>query len=193
MNTTLVFLGVAIVGAILAVGGLVVFFRSHFHNDPGGADTTGSSGPFEHVTTPVEKRAWWGLGIGIVMAGAIAAEFIAQGTTGFFDNRELRLTVTAILLAGMAAYVILLLTARRKKGQQAVIQDERDRVILSKAPAVQLVVVLFSIAVWAIALTEVYWEQGTVPIVFPYMIFWSAFIIKLLTGSIAILVGYRRM
>lgn len=189
MNSSIFFLGVAVVGAILAVAGVVTFLRSHFRNEQAVAIRARQA----HPIAPLEKRAWWSLGVGIVMGAAIALEFITQGTTGFFENRQMRMWVTAILLAGMVAYVILLRSARLGKARGEVVQDERDRNISGKAPAVQLIAVLFSVAAWAIALTEVYWDRGAIPIVFPYMIFWSVFVVELLAGSIAILVGYRRM
>ena len=71
--------------------------------------------------------------------------------------------------------------------------DERDKVIMGRAPVVQLWAVFISLAVWSIALTEIYWDQGHIPVIFPYLILMSLFIVNVLAQSLGILIGYWRM
>ncbi len=64
---------------------------------------------------------------------------------------------------------------------------------MGKAPIIQLWAVSISLAVWSIALTEIYWDQGQIPVIFPYLILMSLFIVNVLSQSIGILIGYWRM
>jgi hypothetical protein len=63
---------------------------------------------------------------------------------------------------------------------------------MGRAPVVQLWAVFISLAVWSITLTEIYWDQGQIPVIFPYLVFMSLFIVNVLSQSIGILVGYWR-
>ena len=71
--------------------------------------------------------------------------------------------------------------------------DERDRVIMGRAPVVQLWAVIISLAVWMIALTEFYWDGGQIPVGFPYLILFSTLIVSTVSQSVGILIGYWRM
>ena len=79
--------------------------------------------------------------------------------------------------------------ALRKRGMV----DERDRLIMDRAPRVQWLAVVFSLVAWTIALTEIYWEQGQIPVVFLYLIFMSVLIVSTLAQSLGIIIGYWRM
>jgi len=142
---------------------------------------------------PLQKRAWLGLGIGVAMSVAILAIFITKGATSWNEDQGMRLIVYALFIVGVVLYGIVLFLTRRKPGQPEVIMDERDRVIMSRAPMVQLWAVVVSLVIWTIALTEVYWDQGEIPIVFPQLMFFSILIVNVLAQAIGILIGYRRM
>jgi hypothetical protein len=142
---------------------------------------------------PLQKRALYGLVLGIVWAIAIIVVFIAKGgVTAYNEDPIMRAILAAILIGGLIAYSVILFTLRLKRGQAAVNIDERDRVIMGRAPVVQLWAVFISLAVWSIALTEIYWDQGQIPVIFPYLIFMSLFIVNVLAQSIGILIGYWR-
>ena len=64
---------------------------------------------------------------------------------------------------------------------------------MDRAPRVQWLAVIFSLVAWTITLTEVYWEQGEIPVIFLYLIFISILIVSTLAQSIGILIGYWRM
>ena len=140
-----------------------------------------------------QKRAWWSLGIGVVMFIAILAIFITKGVSSFFEDLGMRLLVDALLIGGLASYPIILFLTRRRPGQAEVVLDERDEIIAKRAMLLQLWAVIGSLVVWAIVLTEVYWDQGGIPIVFPYLIFFSSLIVNFLAQSAGILLGYWRM
>jgi len=127
------------------------------------------------------------------MSVAILAIFITKGATSWNEDQGMRLIVYALFIVGVVLYGIVLFLTRRKPGQPEVIMDERDRVIMSRAPMVQLWAVVVSLVIWTIALTEVYWDQGEIPIVFPQLMFFSILIVNVLAQAIGILIGYRRM
>jgi len=137
---------------------------------------------------PLQKRALYSLAIGIVWGIAIIVVFIAKGgVTAYTEDTAMRMIVYGLLIGGLLAYCIMMATLR-KPGQV----DERDKLIMSRAPIVQLWAVFISLAVWSIALTEIYWDQGQIPVIFPYLVFMSLFIVNVLAKSIGILIGYWR-
>ena len=139
---------------------------------------------------PLQKRALYGLGIGIVFAIALIVVFIAKGdVTTFDEDLGFRLIVYALWVGVPLAYLIVVNLTLRKPGQV----DERDRLIMGRAPQVQLLAVIFSLVAWVIVLTELYWDKGQVPVVFLTLIMISTLIISTLAQSLGILIGYWRM
>ena len=113
--------------------------------------------------TPQQKRAWYGLAIGIVWSLALVAIFVAKGATAFDKDAGMRATAYLLFIAGVLAYVAMLYITGWRMRRQGVIMDERDRMILRKVPVYQMFAVLWTLAGWAIALSEVYHNQGQVP------------------------------
>ena len=139
---------------------------------------------------PLQKRAWYGLVIGVVMVITIIVVFITKGgVTAYTEDLSMRAILAALLIGGLVAYLIVMDLTLRKPGQV----DERDRLIMGRAPNVQLWAVFISLAVWSIALTEIYWDEGQIPVIFPYLILMSLFIVNVLSQSIGILIGYWRV
>jgi len=71
--------------------------------------------------------------------------------------------------------------------------DERDRLIVDRAPRIQWLAVVFTLVAWTIALTEIYHDTGLVPSVFLFVIFMSILIVSTLAQSLGILIGYWSM
>lgn len=140
---------------------------------------------------PLQKRAWLGLGIGVVTSAAILAVLIIKGATSFYDDNAMRWLITALVVGMLVAWAVIL--APSISGRGKALYDERDEAIIRKAQQVQLWGIIGLMVAWTIALTEVYWDQGEIPIVFPYLIFWSVMMVNMLSQSIGILIGYRRM
>jgi len=137
---------------------------------------------------PLQKRALYGLVFGVVWAVAIIVVFIVKGGVGTFsEDMGFRLIIDGLWIGGLIVYGILMLTLR--KPSQV---DERDKLILGRAPVVQLWAVIFSLVIWTIALTESYWTQG-IPPIFMYLVFMSTLIVSAVAQSIGILIGYWRM
>jgi hypothetical protein len=131
----------------------------------------------------------YSLGIGVVLAIALIMVFIAKGdVTTFDEDLGFRMIIYALWVGVPLAYLIVVNLTLRKPGQV----DERDRLIMERAPRVQFLAVLFSLVAWVIVLTEVYWEQGQVPVIYLTLIMISTLIISTLAQSAGILIGYWR-
>ena len=142
--------------------------------------------------TPQQKRAWYGLAIGIIWTLAMVALFVIKGATAFDEDTGMRFTAYAIFAAGILAYVAMLYITGWMMRSEGVIMDERDRLILRKVPVYQMFAVLFALAGWAIALNEVYREEGQIPVVFVWIMFYSAIIVNMVFASAGTLIAYWR-
>ena len=137
---------------------------------------------------PLQKRALYSLGIGIVFAIALAMIFILKDITTFDEDLGFRMMVYALWVGVPLVYLIMVNLTLRKPEQI----DERDRLIIAKAPRVQYLAVLFSLVAWTIVLTEAFRDQGQVPIIYLTLIMISTLIISTIAQSAGILIGYGR-
>ncbi len=139
---------------------------------------------------PLQKRALYSLIIGLAITIAVIAVLIAQGDITAFDtNQNLRLILYAAVIGVPLIYLILVNITLRKPTQL----DERDLLIMAKSSRAQWLAVIFSLVAWIIGLTEVYRDQGQVPIAFLNLIFFSILIVSILAQSLGILLGYWKM
>ena len=137
---------------------------------------------------PLQKRALYGLAFGVAWTVAIILVFIVKGgVSAFSEDQGLRLIIDGLWIGGLIFYAILMLTLRKQTQV-----DERDRLILGRAPVIQLWAVILSLVIWTIVLTEVYWDQG-IPPIFMYIIFMFTLIVSAVAQSLGILLGYWRM
>jgi hypothetical protein len=127
------------------------------------------------------------------MALAISAVFIARGVTSFDDDLVLRAITYVLCVGGLLVYAVTLRIKRRKPGSSEVLIDERDKEIVRRATMVQVWAVLISLFIWAIALTEAYWGQKSIPIIYAYLIAISGLIVNIVAQAAGILIGYRRL
>ena len=142
---------------------------------------------------PLQKRAWLGLGIGVATSAAIITVLIMKGVTTFHEEEGTRLIVTALFLFGLFSWAVLLAPVFHWPGRGKRLFDERDEIIVRRALQVQLWAIIITMVVWSIALTEAYWGQGEIPIIFPYLMFFSIIIVNMLAQATGILIGYWRM
>jgi hypothetical protein len=139
---------------------------------------------------PMQKRAWWGLGLGGAFAIAFAAVFVAAGGIETFDtNQAVGLTIDFLMLGALVVNLIVINIPIRKRN----LADERDVEIFERAPRFQWLAVIFTIVGWTIGLTEYYHATRLVPTVWLYVVFMSVMIVSTLGQSLGILVGYWRM
>jgi len=138
---------------------------------------------------PLQKRAWYSLATGVAFAIALIVVFITKGdVTTFDEDLSFRLTVYALWIGTPLAYLVIMNLTLKKPGQV----DERDKLIMERAPKVQYLAVLFSLVAWVIALTEVFVDQG-VPVIYLTLIMISTLIISTIAQSAGILIGYWRI
>jgi len=139
---------------------------------------------------PLQRRALYGLIIGFVWTVAIIAVFILKGGASTFSKDQgFRLIIDGLWIGGLIAYLVLFETILRRPGQV----DERDKLIMDRSARVQWLAVIIQLVAWVISLSESYWDQGQIPVVFLYLIFMSTLIVSTVAQSVGILIGYRRM
>lgn len=137
---------------------------------------------------PLQKRALYSLVIGVALAIVLIVVFIVKDVATFDEDLGFRSIVYAIWVGVPLAYLVVVNLALRKPEQL----DERDRLIMARAPRVQFLAVLFSLVAWVIALTEAFREQGQVPIIYLTLIMISTLIVSTIAQSLGILIGYWR-
>ena len=138
---------------------------------------------------PLQKRALYSLIIGLALTITLIAVLVIQGDVTALDrDANLRLVVYAVLIGVPLTYLILVNLTLRKPTQV----DERDKAIIDRSHKAQWMAVIFSLAAWTIILTEIYWAQRQLPVVFLNLIFISTLIISVLAQSLGILLGYWR-
>ena len=142
---------------------------------------------------PLQKRALYGLILGIIWAVLLVSLFIAKGgASTFSEDTTMRLTLSMLLVGGAIAYLLVASPLIKLPGNKKTVVDERDKRIMERAPRIQLVAIFIALAVWCIALTEYYWTPGQIPVVFPYLMLLSMLIVNVLAASLGILLGYGR-
>jgi hypothetical protein len=137
---------------------------------------------------PLQKRAFYSLLIGLAMAITLVVVFVTRDIYTFDTDLNFRLIVYALWIGVPLAYLLIVNLTLRKPGQI----DERDKLIMERAPKIQFIAVLLSLIAWVITLTEAFWSQGQVPIIFLTLIIISTLIVATLAQSLGIIVGYWR-
>jgi len=138
---------------------------------------------------PLQKRAWWGLGVGLAFAIAFVLAFVLMGGISTFDaDPTFRIIIDILWVGGLVANLIILNLTLRKPG----IVDERDRMIMDRAPRIQWLAVVFTLVAWVIALTEAYHETHLMPTVYLFVMFMSVLIVSTLAQCLGIVIGYWR-
>lgn len=138
---------------------------------------------------PLQKGALYSLAIGLVLAIALIVLFVSRGdVTTFDEDLGFRMIVYALWIGVPLSYLIVFKLTVRKPSQL----DERDKLIAAKAVKTQLIAVILSLIVWTVVLTEVYSDEGQVPVIFLTLAFISALVVMTLAQSLGILIGYWR-
>jgi hypothetical protein len=111
---------------------------------------------------PLQKRAWYSLVIGMVLVIALIAVFIINGDVTTFDEDPGFRWIVYALWIGVPLVSLITMKLTLRKPEQV---DERDKLIMERAPRIQYLAILFSLVAWIIVLTEVYRDQG-VPVIY---------------------------
>jgi uncharacterized membrane protein len=137
---------------------------------------------------PLQKRAWWGLGVGLAFTIAFVLVFVLMGGVETFDtDQTFRIIINVIWIGGLVAHLVIMDFTLRKA-----IVDERDKMIRDRAPRIQWIVVIFTLAAWVIGLNEVYQETSLIPATYLYVMFMSVLVASWLALSLGIIIGYWR-
>lgn len=141
-------------------------------------------------TAPLERLGWVGLGVTLAVGIGLAALVALTGTDFIDENTTARLLFWLLMIVGFGVWGAFWYVIKRRSGGAVV--DERDRAILARSLSVESIIVLFSLVTWTVVLTEVYWDEGVLPIAYLQLIFWSTFIGGAFGRSLGIVMGYRR-
>jgi len=138
---------------------------------------------------PPQKRALISLLLGLLSTVVLVILFVTWGGVDALNNTARRLILSVLFVAMLTVAGILLGAPRKARTGAGVEVDERDLSIVHRAPQVQLLAVMLTLAGWVIGLTEYYWEAGVMPIMWPYLMMWSALIVSTLAQSLGVLIG----
>jgi hypothetical protein len=137
---------------------------------------------------PLQKRAWWGLGVGLAFTIAFVLVFVLMGGIESFDeDQTFRIIINVLWIGGLVAHLVIMDITLRKA-----IVDERDKMIRDRAPRIQWIAVIFTLVAWVIALNEVYQETSLIPATYLYVMFMSVLVASWLALSLGIIIGYWR-
>ena len=139
--------------------------------------------------TPIEKLAWLGLGASLAAGAGLGLVVMIGGTTALEDSAS-RWIFWLLLWGAIGTWTIAWHRTNRRHGGAVI--DERDRAILDRSFNVESMVVLLALATWTITLTEVYSQDGAVPVAYLQLLFWSTFLIAIIGRSLGIILGYRQ-
>jgi len=140
--------------------------------------------------TALETLGWVGLAVtGLVTAG-LGVLVAVVGVTDLQEADSARFIFWLILIVGIGVWLAAWIALRRRNG--GVVADERDRVVLARSLSVESMVVLLSLVTWTVVLTEAFWDDGTVPLAYLQLLFWTTLIGGAMGRSLGIVLGYRR-
>jgi hypothetical protein len=135
--------------------------------------------------TAVQRVVWQALVPTLLFAIAAAATVGYYGVLAVWDNDDVRIVVTLLLLAALGGYTYYITRLRTWLVRDDGTLDERDRAILAAAPAGQAPAMMVATAAWMIYLTEAYHETHLVPSAYLLMV-------SVIASLVGILIGYRR-
>jgi hypothetical protein len=139
--------------------------------------------------TALEALGWVGVAVAGALGAGLGVLIAAFGAADLFDETA-RFILWAMLIVGITVWALAWLVIKRRTG--AVVADERDRAILARSFSVESMMVLLSLVVWTVALTEAFNDDGAVPIGYLQLIFWTTLIGAAMGRSLGIVLGYRR-
>jgi hypothetical protein len=109
------------------------------------------------------------------------------GIETFDSDQGFRIIVDVLWVGALVINLVIFnLTLRRAT------VDERDKMIMGRAPRIQWLAIIFTLVAWVIVLNEVYQSTGLIPAVYLYVIFMSVLIVSTLAYSLGIIIGYWR-
>ena len=142
-------------------------------------------------SAPLQRLAIAAFFSSLVLAAAGAVIALLEGPDAYQARYGVRLLVSMLALAATISAVVPVWIARRRAAQGHIVLDERDELILARAPSYQAFAMLIVCGAWMIALTEIFWTQGSVPLAYIALSFWSVLVVWALALPAGLLLGYR--
>ena len=139
---------------------------------------------------PLEKLGWVGVAVTTAVGLGLAVLVLFEGASFLDESDVARGIFWIVMLGGIGVWGAAWLIIKRNSGRAAV--DERDRAILARSLGVESMIVLLSLVTWTVVLTEVYWDEGAVPVAYLQLLFWTTFIGGAFGRSLGIVLGYHR-
>jgi hypothetical protein len=189
MGASSIWSPIAVIVTVLFLASIVVFVRNLRKYRVAPASPEERAELASLPMTPLQKRAWWGLIVGLAMALAIVGVISIDGPVAYFDNDDLRLIVLVFIFGALASYLFVIVPLGWQEARHGSL-DERDRKILMVAPNAQSVASLLTVVAWSIALTEAYRGEPGIPTGFMYLISWSVFVVQAIAYPAGVLLGY---
>lgn len=143
-------------------------------------------------STALQRLAWQSLVPIFLLTLAAAAVVAYHGALIAWEVDAVRLSATGLLLAALAVFTYYISRVRIWTIRDDGTLDERDRAILTSAPAGQAPAMMVTLAAWMIGLIEAYHASHLIPSVFLYLIFWSLLMVSILAMLAGVVIGYRR-
>lgn len=187
MGSTIWLVPILVVVVLTAVVAFALMIRSW----PARADLTPEERA-EMAGAPMprlQKRAWWGCGISFATFATTATILVNQGAAAYWENDDLRTLVVMIFIGGLFAYVGVVLGWLAKAEMTGKL-DERDQLILGRAPTAQFASMFLTMAAWLVILPKMFHDEGAIPVVYLYLMFGSLVMVALWAQSVGILLGY---
>ena len=147
----------------------------------------------ELPATPMQRSARWSLLGALVFAAAAAIVLLTNGPEHTYDDDNVRLLFTLLILAAILIPGVATIQLKRRAKTESSSLDERDHTILERAPAFQALATLVTLAVWIVGIAEQFHDAGAVPLFYLYLLFWSCLLMYVIGLPVGILVGYRRV
>lgn len=176
----MVWIWIAGFGSVLFAFGLARFFRA-FRSGPDMRDLP---------PTPLERLGWIGLMVTTALGVGLTILVGVRGVTDFVEDGATRGAFYLMLFGAVGVWFSAWRRLSRPTGTTVI--DERDRAIQARSFTVESVLVILSLVTWTVSLTEVFWQQGAVPLGYLQLIFWSTFIAGAFGRALGIVLGYRR-
>ena len=142
-------------------------------------------------TAPMQRLAITACASSFVLAMTGTMIVLLEGPGAYHGRAGVRLLVSMLALAAAISATVPIWIARRRAARGHIVLDERDEQILARAPGCQAVSTLVVAAAWMIALTEIFWSNGHVPIAFIGLSFWSILVVWAVALPAGLLLGYR--
>lgn len=143
-------------------------------------------------SAPLQRLGVSALASSLVPAVAAVWVILYAGIEGYGTRDAVRLLVQLLGAFSVIAAAGPVVVARRRAARGALRLDERDEQILAGAPVTQSWVVLTMIVLWSIALTELYWDAGAVPVGAVALLLWTTVMAWAIALPLGIIFGYRR-